>query len=195
MVSSGSRKDARRKYGSDAAGRRDGEALRRASTFRAFVLVAVAALLQVVLVPYLDLGFVAPAVSLLCVAVAAAGLREPAGLLVGFFGGVLVDALGSGLFGVYALSAVLAAALSSRAGLLEVGVSTRLRLAGVVALAVAAHDLASVAALGLTGGGWPPPASFALVGLLPDALLNGLLAYLVGGALLGFVLVKVKRWP
>lgn len=188
MVGSGSRKDARR--GDESLWRGQ----RRASTFRAVFLVAVAALLQVVVVPYLELGFVAPAFSLLCVVVAAAGLREPVGLLVGFFGGVLVDALGPGLFGVHALSAVLAAALSSRSGMLEGSVSIRLSLAGVVALAVAAQDLASVAALGLTGGGWPPPVGFALLGLLPDALLNGLLAYLIGGVLLGLVLVKVKRW-
>lgn len=165
----------------------------RASVARSVVLVALAALLQAVVVPYLTFGFVAPAFSVLCVVVAAAGLKEAAALVVGFFGGILVDALGSGLFGVGALSGVLAAALATRFGILGARGGDRLRLAGAVAVAVAVHDLLSVAAVGLAGGEWPPSSGFALLGLIPDALLNGLLAYLVGGMLLKLVLVESGR--
>lgn len=165
----------------------------RASVARSVLLVAFAALVQAVVAPYLTFGFVAPAFSVLCVVVAAAGLKEASALLVGFFGGILVDALGSGLFGVGALSGVLAAALATRAGILGARGGDRLRLAGAVVAAVAVHDLVSVAAVGLAGGEWPPSSGFALLGLIPDALLNGLLAYLLGGLLLRLVLVEARR--
>lgn len=165
----------------------------RASVARAVLLVAFAALLQAVVVPYLSFGFVAPAFSVLCVVVAAAGLKEASALVVGFFGGVLVDALGSGLFGVGALGGVLAAALATKSGILGAWGGDRVRLAGVVAVAVAVHDLVSVAAIGLAGGEWPPASGFAVLGLVTDALLNGLLAYLLGGLLLRLVLVESRR--
>lgn len=167
---------------------------RRASTVRAVLLVALGALSQAVVVPYLAFGLVAPALALLCVVVATAGLNGSVALPVGFFGGMLVDALGSGLFGVGALSGVFAAALSSRAGIIDEGSATRLRLAGAVAAAVVVHDLASVAALGLSGDSWPPLIEFVSLAVLPDAVLNAVLAYVVGGALLGLVLVREKSW-
>lgn len=166
--------------------------VRRASTSRAVVLVAVGALLQAVVVPYLTFGLLAPALAVLCVVVATAGLKGAVALPIGFFGGTLVDALGSGIFGVGALSGVLAAALSFRAGIVDEGSVTRLRLAGVVAVAVAAHDVASVAALGLSGASWPPVVGFVALGLVPNAALNATLAYVVGGMLLGLVLVREK---
>lgn len=167
--------------------------VRRASTSRAVVLVAVGALLQAVVVPYLTFGLLAPALAVLCVVVATAGLKGAVALPIGFFGGTLVDALGSGIFGVGALSGVLAAALSSRAGIVDEGSATRrLRLAGVVAVAVAAHDVASVAALGLSGASWPPVVGFVALGLVPNAALNATLAYVVGGMLLGLVLAREK---
>lgn len=171
-----------------------GSAGRRVSTIRVVSLVVLGALLQVVVAPYLDLGFFAPALAILCVIVAAAGLKWSVALPVGFFGGTLVDALGAGLFGVGALSGVLAAALSSRAGVLDGGEADRMRLAGTVALAVAAHDLLSVAALGLSGDTWPPMLEFVALGVLPDSALNGVLAYLAGGVLLRLVLVKDEGW-
>ena len=181
--------------GESASGARRGgkRTALRASAARSVLLVAFAALLQAVVAPYIAFGFVAPAFSVLCVVVAAAGLKEASALVVGFFGGVLVDALGSGLFGVGALSGVLAAALATRFGILGAGGGDRLRLAGAVVAAVAVHDLVSVAAIGLAGGEWPPASRVALLGLVPDALLNGLLAYLLGGLLLRLVLVEGRR--
>lgn len=81
---------------------------------------------------------------------------------------------------------MLAAALSSRAGIVDEGSVTRLRLAGVVAVAVAAHDVASVAALGLSGASWPPVVGFVALGLVPNAALNATLAYVVGGCSSGW---------
>lgn len=185
---------ASKRGGSRRAAERSENVFRRASTARAVVLVAFGALLQAVVVPYLSFGLVAPALAVLCVVVATAGLKGSVALPVGFFGGTLVDALGSGIFGVGALSGVLAAALSSRAGVIEGTGANRLLLAGVVAAAAAAHDLVSVAALGLSGDSWPPVAGFVSLGILPDAILNGALAYLVGGLLLRLVLVKEKAW-
>lgn len=153
--------------------------------------------MQVVISPYLDFGLLAPAFTLLCVVVATAGLKWSVALPVGFFGGTLLDALGSGLFGVGAFSGAIAAALSSGSRILEDGRggrAVRLRLAGVVAVAVAVHDLVSVAALGLSGESWPPMLGFVYLGVLPDAVLNGALAYLLGGALLKFLLVREKGW-
>lgn len=161
---------------------------------RAVILVAAGALLQAVVVPYATLGLVAPAPAMLSVAVATAGLREPVALPVGFLGGTLVDALGSGLFGAGALSGLLAAAVSVRAGIIREGTVSRVRLAGAVAVAVAAYDLVSVAALGLSGSAWPPVASFVVLGMLPDATLNALLAYAVGGVLLALVLARERSW-
>lgn len=147
--------------------------------------------MQAVFAPYLAFGFVAPAFLVLCVVVAASGLKDASALFVGFFGGILVDALGAGLFGVGALSGVLAAALAVRLNITGGKGRARVRLACVVAAAVMVHDLVSVAAIGLAGGEWPPAVGFALLGLIPDALLNGLLAYVLGGILLG--LVKARR--
>lgn len=163
----------------------------RVSVARSALLVAFAALLQAVVAPHLAFGFVAPAFLVICVTVAASGMKDASALLLGFFGGTLVDALGAGLFGVGALSGVLAAALAVRLNIAGGGGQTRFRLAGVVAVAVAAHDMVSIAAIGLDGGEWPPAAGFALLGLIPDALLNGLLAYLLGGVLI--LLVKARR--
>lgn len=167
---------------------------RRVSIIRAVALVALGAVLQAVISPYLTFGFLAPALALLCVVVATAGLKWSVALPVGFFGGTLLDALGAGLFGVGALSGVLAAAVSSRAGILGGNKFSRLRLAGVAAVAVAAHDLASVAALELSGESWPPMLRFLSLGVLPNAALNGVLAYAAGGLLLRFLLVKEKGW-
>lgn len=197
MVSPGSRRESPRASRRGESHRRaDGPrgVVRRASTARAVVLTTAGALLQAVVVPYLAFGPFAPALAVLGVVVATAGLKGPVALPLGFFGGTLVDALGSGFFGVGALSGVIAAALSSRAGIMDEGSATRLRLAGVVAAAVAAHDLASVAALGLSGGSWPPVIEFVSLGVLPNAALNAALAYVAGGALLRLVLAKEKTW-
>lgn len=198
MVSRGSRRGARRSPPREGITRGSGGgaqvASRRASTFRAVALVSLGALSQAVIVPYLTFGLLAPALAILCVVAATAGLKWSVALPVGFFGGVLVDALGPGLFGVGALSGVIAAALASRAGIVGNSSVSRLRLSGVVAAAVAAHDAVSVAAFGLSGESWPPMVEFLSLGLVPDALLNAGLAYVVGGLLVALVLVKEKAW-
>jgi hypothetical protein len=63
----------------------------------------------------------------------------------------------------------------------------RLLLTQLVVAAVAAYDLIRLAALGLAGFEHPPLLNYALGGILPDAILNGLLAYLVGGWLLKMI--------
>src|SRR4028119_1237379 len=83
---------------------------------RATLLVALAALLAVTLAPPLTCGWVGPRFLILGVVVAVAGLRDLQALLLGFFGGVLTDALSSGLFGTGPLGGVFAAAISIRAG-------------------------------------------------------------------------------
>jgi rod shape-determining protein MreD len=157
-------------------------------------VVCLGSLLQVVLVPYLDLWLLAPALMVLCVVAATSGLKWSVALPIGFFGGVLVDALGAGLFGVGALSGVIAAAVSCWSGVDDKGNASRLRFAGVVAAAVAAHDLASVFALGLSGESWPPVIELLLLGVLPNAALNALLAYVVGGVLFRLVLTRERSW-
>src|SRR5919107_3470015 len=83
---------------------------------RATLLVALAALLEVTLAPLLTFGWVGPRFLILGVVVAVADLRDLQALLLGFFGGILTDALSSGLFGVGPLGGVFAAAISVRVG-------------------------------------------------------------------------------
>lgn len=197
MVSRGSQSKGDQASGRSVSSRRAGEnslAVRRASPARATALVAFGALLQAVVVPYLTFGLAAPALALMFVVVATAGLKGVVALPLGFFGGILVDALGSGLFGVGAISGVMAAALSHRVVIAAEGAAVKVRLAGVVAAVVVVHDLASVAAHGLSETSWPPILELVATGVLPDAALNAVLAYVLGGALLRLVLVREKSW-
>ena len=88
--------------------------MEQASVVRAALVVALAALLDAVVVPYLTFGFFSPRLTLIAVVFAAAPLRDLQAVLLGFFGGVLLDALGGDLFGVGALGGLLAAVLSTR---------------------------------------------------------------------------------
>ena len=159
------------------------------------MLVALAALLEVALSPLVTFGWVAPRFLVLGAVVAVTGLRDLQALLLGFFGGVLTDALSGGLFGAGALGGVLAAAISLRIGAArrrKVGTSPA--LAQAVAVAVVVYDLLGLLAPILVGRDSPPIATYIAGGVIPDALLNGLLAYLVGGRLLKLITTKEDKW-
>lgn len=158
--------------------------------WRAAMVVALGALLQAILTPYLAPGFVSPKFVVVGVAFAVAALGMSQGLLLGFFGGILVDALGGGVFGVGTLGGLVAGTLAARAGAARRKRSEKLVLAWVVALSVAAYDLVDLAARSLAGLETPPLGAYAVTGVIPDALLNGVLAYLIGGLLLRFVRVR-----
>ena len=155
------------------------------SIVRAALFVALAALSEAVLGPYLTFGWVSPKLTLLGIVFAVAPLRDLQAVLLGFFGGVLFDALSAVLFGVGALSGLLAGILSARAGSVRPKGAERLLLAQVVAISVAAYDLTYLVALNFAGLESPPFGDYVVVGLIPDALSNALLAYLVGRWLLG----------
>lgn len=161
---------------------------------RAALLVAFAALLEVTLAPLLTFGWVAPRFLVLGVVVAVAGLRDLQALLLGFFGGVLTDALSGGLFGVGALGGVLVAAISLRMRVVIRKVGASPFLAQAVAVAVVVYDLLGLFAPILAGQEGPPVATYLAGGVVPDALLNALLAYLVGGRLLKLITTKEEKW-
>jgi rod shape-determining protein MreD len=154
------------------------------SVVRAALLVALAALCEAVLGPYLTFGWFSPKLTLLGIVFAVAPLRDLQAVMLGFFGGILFDALSGGLFGVGAMSGLLAGILSARAGTVRPKGAERLLLAQVLAISVASYDLIYVLALGLAGLEAPAFGDYLVVGLLPDALLNALLAYLAGRWLL-----------
>ncbi len=156
------------------------------------ILVALAALLEAALSPFLTLGWVGPKFVVLGVVVAVTNLRELQALLLGFFGGVLTDALSGGLFGVGALSGIFAAAVSVRAGAARLKGHARLVL--TQAIAVGGYDLLSLLAPVLTGREGPAFGRYLLGGVIPDMLFNAFLAYLVGGWLLKLITAQEQRW-
>ena len=171
------------------------------SIVRAALLVALAALLEATLSPLLTLGWVGPRFLVLGLIVAVIGLRDLQGLLLGFFGGVLTDALSGGIFGVGALGGVLAAAVGVRAGTLRRKGSTGLFMAQAVAISVAVYDLLGLFAVSLAGRGGPSTsgyvsgfADYLITGVVLDVLLNAALAYLVGGRILGLIATKEDTW-
>jgi rod shape-determining protein MreD len=168
--------------------------MEQGSVVRAAVVVACAALLEAVLGPYLTLGWVSPQLMVLGVVFAVAPLRDLQAVLLGFFGGVLFDALGGGLFGVGALSGLVAGILSARAGDVRPKGAERLLLAQVVAVSVAFFDLTYLTALNLAGLAAPPFGEYAVAGVIPDVALNALLAYFVGGWLLRIGRDKARGW-
>ena len=162
----------------------------QASVVRAALVVAVAALLDAVLGPYLTFGYVSPGLTLIAIVFAASPLRDLQAVLLGFFGGVLFDALGGDLFGVGALGGLLAAALSTRASAVRRKGGERVLLAQVAGLAVAGYDLLGFGARWLSGLATPQLGEYAVWGVLPDALINALIAFLIGGWLLDLINVK-----
>ncbi|MCD6054682.1 MAG: hypothetical protein K0Q96_1874 [Rubrobacteraceae bacterium] len=167
--------------------------MEQASVIRAAIVVAIAALLDAVVVPYLTFGFFSPGLTLIAIVFAVAPLRDLQAVLLGFFGGILLDALGSDLFGVGALGGLIAAMLASRSSAVRRRGSERVLLAQVAGLAVACYDLLGYSARWLAGLGVPRVpqlGEYAVGGVLPDALVNALLAFLVGGWLLNVVDIK-----
>ncbi len=79
--------------------------------------------------------------------------------------------------------------LTARVGVAPRGAEVLL-LAQVAAVAVAARDVIGLVAINLAGLEGPPPIEFMLAGVIPDALVNALLAYAIGSLLLKFVRVK-----
>ena len=168
--------------------------MEQASVVRASLVVAAAALLEAILGPYLTFGWISPKLMVLGVVFSVAPLRDLQAVLLGFFGGILFDALGGGLFGVGALSGLLAGILSARAGDVRPKGAERLLLAQVVAISVAAYDLTYLTALNFAGLQAPRFGEYAVAGVIPDALLNALLAYFVGGWLLHVGREKTGAW-
>lgn len=155
---------------------------------RAALLVAVAALLEAVLSPFLTFGWVRPHFVVIAIVVAVTGQRDLQALLLGFFGGVLTDALGGGLFGAGSLGGLAAATIAMRLGAVRRKrgeVRTLLTMATV--FAVAAYDIIGLLARALAGEGGPPAGAYLVAGVIPGALLNAALAYLVGAWLLGVI--------
>jgi rod shape-determining protein MreD len=168
--------------------------MEQASVVRATLVVATAALLEAVLGPYLTFGWISPKLMVLGVVFAVAPLRDLQAVLLGFFGGILFDALGGGLFGVGALSGLLAGILSARAGDVRPKGAERLLLAQVVVISVAAYDLTYLTALNFAGLAAPAFGEYAVAGVIPDVLLNALLAYFMGGWLLHVGRDKPGAW-
>lgn len=168
--------------------------MEQASVVRAAVVVALAALLDAVVGPYLTFGFFSPKLTLIAVVFAVSPLRDLQAVLLGFFGGILLDALGGDLFGVGALGGLLAATLSTRASAVRRKGTERVLLTQVVGIAVASYDLLGYTARWLAGFGVPTLGEYAAGGVLPDAAVNALLAFLIGGWLLKLVSVKPHNW-
>ena len=168
--------------------------MEQASVVRAAIIVALAALLEAVIGPYLTFGFFSPKLTLIGIVFAVSQLRDLQAVLLGFFGGILLDALGSDLFGVGALGGLLAGTLAARAGAVRRKGTERFMLAQAAGLAVAAYDVLGLTARWLAGLGVPALGEYAVWGVLPDAVLNALLAFLVGGWLLKIVSTKPRSW-
>ncbi len=164
------------------------------SVVRAALLVALAALSEAILGPYLTFGWISPKLTLLGIVFAVAPLRDLQAVLLGFFGGILFDALSGEPFGVGALSGLLAGILAARAGSVRPRGAERLLLVQGVAISVAVYDLIYLIALNLVGRPTPTFADYAVVGVLPDALLNALLAYVIAGWLLSIGRDKTHAW-
>ena len=159
------------------------------SVVRAALLVALAVVFDAVIGPYLTFGLVAPNLTVISIVVAASGLGELQAITLGFFGGILTDALGVGvgLFGVGVLGGLVAGMLALRAGSYQRKSVSKPLLAVAVFLSVAAYDLIKVVANGLAGFSGPSIGGFIVGGMLPDALLNGVLAYIISAQLFRLV--------
>lgn len=171
------------------------------SIVRAALLVAVAAILEATLSPLLGLGWVAPHFLILGLVVAVTGMRDLQGLLLGFFGGVLTDALSGGIFGAGTLGGVLAAAVGVRAGTLRRKGSEGALMAQAVAVSVTIYDVLNLFAVSLVGRGGPPAsgylsgfADYLVTGVIPDVILNAVLAYFVGGPILRVITKREEVW-
>lgn len=160
------------------------------SVVRASLLVASGALLEAALTPLLKFGWVSPKFAILAIVIAAAGQRDLQAFVLGFFGGVLMDALGGGIFGVGALAGLAAATISMRAGDARRKGGAAPVLTVAAALAVAVYDVLGLLAPALAGDAVPPLGAYLVAGVLPDVLLNAALAYIFGAWVLGTIVKK-----
>ncbi|WP_119068222.1 rod shape-determining protein MreD [Rubrobacter indicoceani] len=151
------------------------------SVVRAALIVACAAVLEVVVGPYLTFGWISPKFMIFGVVFAVLGMRQMQALLLGFFAGILFDAFGGGLFGIGSLAGLLAATLAIRADAAGRRGARKFIMAQVVALSVAAYDIVNFFGTSFAGLEAPPFAEYLFFGIIPDALVNGILAYLIGG--------------
>lgn len=151
---------------------------------RAAVAIAVGAILDAVVAPYLDFGWFSPKFTIIAIIFAVFGLRHLQGILLGFFGGVLLDALGGGLFGAGTLAGLISGALSVRYGDAMTRGTARFTLSILAGFAVFVYDLIQLVAYDLLGLDVPALVSYLFSGMLPDSFLNVLLAFLVGGWLI-----------
>ena len=168
--------------------------MEQASVVRAAIIVALAALVGAVLGPYLTFGYFSPNLTLIAVVFAVSQMHDLQAVLLGFFGGILLDALGSDLFGVGALGGLLAGTLAVRAGAVRRKGAERVMLTQAAGFAVAAYDVMGLTARWLAGLSVPALGEYAVGGVLLDAVLNALLAYLIGGWLLKTVNTKPRSW-
>lgn len=164
------------------------------SIARAAIVVALAAVLEVILGPYLVLGWISPKFMIFGVVFAVPALKNLQAVMLGFFAGILFDALSGGFFGVGSLAGLVAATLAVRANAALRKGARRFVMAQVVAVSVAVYDLVDYAAMGLAGLQTPSFGGYLVGGVLPDALLNGVLAYLVGGFLLRIGRTRRRGW-
>lgn len=163
------------------------------SIVRAAVMVALAAVLDAILSPYLTVGWISPKFTILAVVLAASGIRDLQAVLMGFFGGILLDALGGGLFGVGALGGLVAGTLAVRAGGMRRKETERVVMAQAVAVSVAVLDLIQLAAINLAGLEGPGLGIYLIAGVIPDTVLNAVLAYLLSQWVLRVIRVKETR--
>ncbi|MGB3681458.1 MAG: rod shape-determining protein MreD [Rubrobacteraceae bacterium] len=154
---------------------------------RSAAAIAVAAVLDAVVTPYLDFGWFSPKFTIVAIVFAASGLRHLQGILLGFFGGVLLDALGGGLFGVGTMAGLIAGVLSVRYGDVMTRGTSRFVLSVLAGIAVAAYDLVQLVAYGLIGLDVPAFLGYAFSGMVPDAFVNTLFAFLIGGWMLRMI--------
>jgi hypothetical protein len=94
---------------------------------------------------------------------------------------------------VGALGGLIAAALAARASAVRRKGAERILLAQVAGVSVAAYDLLGYAARWLSGLSVPQLGEYAVWGILPDALINSVLALLIGGWLLHIVNPKPQH--
>ncbi len=168
----------------------------RPSVLRAAVLVAFGALLQAVLAPELSFWWVAPNFLVLALVAAVPGFGEIEGLLLGFFGGILVDILSAGLFGAGAFGGLVVGAVSARLGRGKLSSGrevTRFFVAWVSVLAVVAYTAVRLAFLALGGEGVVPLGGFLVLGLLTSALVNGLISFVLCRPLMRLTRVRGER--
>lgn len=154
------------------------------SVVRAAVVVALASVLEVVVGPYLTFGWISPKFMIFGVVFAVLGMRQMQALLIGFFAGILFDAFGGGLFGIGSLAGLVAATLAIRADAARRSGTRRFVMAQVAVLSVVVYDLVNLFGTTFAGLEAPPFWEYLFLGVIPDALLNGIFAYLIGGLFL-----------